>query len=176
MSQPGNNRQGLSIAALVLGILSVVLSFAMFISIIAGVLAIVFGAVAVKSPGRKKAIAGIITGAAGIVLSILLVVTVLTALPALQKTQRDNTRKSDVSNVVSDITTFQANNRGQLPAASDLSNTNFLQITSVTDTGLPTTSTAIYDIGASCGGAVISARSYSVTVLLESGSTYCLDS
>jgi hypothetical protein len=179
MSKESNKEvtsQGLSIASLVLGIISIVVSFAGFLSGIPGVLAIIFGAVSLKSPGRKKSIAGIITGSIGIVLSILIVVIVLTALPALQTNQRDTMRKSDVSRLVSDVTSYRSNNRGQLPATSDLLNANFLQITSVTDVGLPTTSTAIYDIGASCGGAEISARSYSVTILLESGSTYCLDS
>jgi hypothetical protein len=67
---------GLAVASLVLGILAVVLFFTFWIPIVLGILAIVFGAIGIaranKMGGRQKglAIAGIVCGAAGIVIGI----------------------------------------------------------------------------------------------------------
>ena len=63
--------RGFSIASLVLGIISLI-AFA----IIAGTLAIVFGAIAINKEGKNAmAIAGIITGIVGIVLWLILLAT-----------------------------------------------------------------------------------------------------
>ena len=64
--------QGLAIASLVLGILAIVTSLVWYIGITLGVLAIIFGAISIKN-GRKKAIAGIVTGGIGVILSLLIV-------------------------------------------------------------------------------------------------------
>jgi len=47
----------------------------------------------------------------------LIFLMVFIALPALQRNQRDTARKSEVSKVLSSITTFQSNNRGKAPDA-----------------------------------------------------------
>lgn len=164
--------QGLSIASLVLGILAIITSVVWYISIVLGVLAIVFGAVSVKKRGRKKAIAGIVTGSVGIVLSLLILWMVQSALPALQQSQRDTARKNDVSVLTTDVLSFRTENRGQLPSAGDLTTSSLAQVTSVTSDGEPTAETAIYKTGTNCDG-VTSARSYSITVKLENGSSYC---
>lgn len=164
--------QGLSIASLVLGILAIITSVVWYISIVLGVLAIVFGAVSVKKRGRKKAITGIVTGSIGIVLSLLILWMVQSALPVLQQSQRDTARKNDVSVLTTDVLSFQTENRGQLPSAGDLTTSSLAQVTSVTGDGEPTTETAIYKTGTNCDG-VTSARSYSITVKLENGSSYC---
>lgn len=179
MPKEGNKEvksQGLSIAALALGIVSIVTALLGVLAVVSGVLAIVFGAVSLKSPGRKKALTGIITGSIGILLSILVVVMVFFALPVLQTNQRDTARKSDLSRLMTDITNYQSNNRGQLPMASDLSTSGLGEVLLVTEDGVPTINTALYNVGVSCAGQEISARSYSVSIVLESGSTYCLDS
>jgi uncharacterized membrane protein YdbT with pleckstrin-like domain len=168
--------QGLSIAAMTLGIISIVTVLLWFLAIILGVLAIVFGAVSLRSAGRKKALAGIITGSIGIILSILLVVVVLTAVPALQRNQRDSMRKSDLTTLSSDIVSYQSNNRGQLPTAEELSADSLGRIQSVRSTGEPTTGEALYLVGVDCQGNASSPRSYSLTVVLDDGSIYCLDS
>ena len=167
--------QGLSITSLVLGILAIVTSVVWYISIILGVLAIIFGAVSVKKQGRKKAIAGIVTGIIGVVLSLLILWMVQAALPSLQKSQRDTARKNDVSVLTTDVTSFMAENRGQLPSASDLSTSSLVQISTVADEVEPTTDTAVFKTGVNCDG-VASARAYAITVRLESGSEYCLGS
>ncbi len=164
--------QAFSIASLVLGILAIIASVVWYISIVLGVLAIIFGAVSVKKQGRKKAIAGIVTGSIGVVLSLLILWMVQAALPALQKSQRDTARKNDVSVLTTDVTSFMTENRGQLPSAGDLTTSSLAQVTSVTGDGEPTTETAIYKTGTNCDG-VTSARSYSITVKLENGSSYC---
>ena len=167
--------QGLSIASLVLGILAIVTSVVWYISIVLGVLAIIFGAVSVKKQGRKKAIAGIVTGSIGVILSLLILWMVQAALPSLQKSQRDTARKNDVSVLTTDVTSFMAENRGQLPSASDLSTSSLVQISTVADEVEPTTDTAVFKTGVNCDG-VASARAYAITVRLESGSEYCLGS
>lgn len=167
--------QGLSIASLVLGILAIVSSVVWYIGIVLGVLAIIFGAVSVKKQGRKKAIAGIVTGGVGVVLSLLIVLMVQLALPSLQKSQRDTVRKNDVSVLTTDVLSYQTENRGQLPAASDLSTSSLGQVTSIASGGEPTTESAAYKTGTNCDG-VSSNRAYSITVLLENGSEYCLGS
>ena len=167
--------QGLSITSLVLGILAIVTSVVWYISIILGVLAIIFGAVSVKKQGRKKAIAGIVTGIIGVVLSLLILWMVQAALPSLQKSQRDTARKNDVSVLTTDVTSFMAENRGQLPSASDLSTSSLVQISTVADEVEPTTDTAAFKAGVNCDS-IASARAYAITVRLESGSEYCLGS
>lgn len=167
--------QGLSIASLVLGILAIVTSVVWYISIVLGVLAIIFGAVSVKKQGRKKAIAGIVTGSIGVVLSLLILWMVQAALPALQKSQRDTARKNDVSVLATDVTSFMTENRGQLPSASDLSTSSLVQIATIAGAGEPTIDTAVFSTGTNCDD-VASARAYAITVQLESGSEYCLGS
>ena len=160
--------QGLSIASLVLGILAIITCLVWYIGIVLGVLAVIFGVVSVKKRGRKKAIAGIVTGSIGIILSLL----ILLAIPALQTSQRDTARKNDVSVLASEVLSHQTNNRGQLPTVSDLSTSSLILVTSLAGEGEPTTEKAIYKTGTDCAG-VSSERAYSVTVLLESGSIYC---
>lgn len=167
--------QGLSIASLVLGSLSITTFIVWYISIVLGVLAITFGAVSVKKRGRKKAIAGIVTGSIGLVLSLLIVLLVQTAVPALQKNQRDTARKSDITVLATNVASLLSENQGQLPSASDLATSRLVRVTSVAGEGKPTTETAVYETGTSCDGAS-SARAYSITILLEDGSPYCLGS
>lgn len=176
MSEPHKTEQtesqGLAIASLVLGILAIITCLVWYIGIVLGVLAIIFGAVSVKKRGRKKAIAGIVTGSIGVILSLLIVWVVSAALPSLQKSQRDTARKNDVSALVTDVLSFQTENQGQLPSANDLTTSNFAQVTSITSEGEPTTDKAVFRTGTNCDG-VSSARNYSITILLENGSPYC---
>lgn len=67
---------GLSIAAMVLGIVSIVIWCAWFISIPCSILALIFGILGVKKPGKGMAITGIVTG------SIVLAIWVLVFLGA----------------------------------------------------------------------------------------------
>lgn len=169
--------QGLAIASLVLGILAIITSVLWFISIVLGVLAIIFGAVSVKKQGRKKAIAGIITGSVGVVLSLLIVWIIQAALPSLQQSQRDTARKNDVSVVSSAVSAYMSNNRGQtLDNAADLDQyISDLGLISVESEGTPTTDKAIYKKGLNCDSTAAT-RAYAITVLLENGSEYCLGS
>ena len=164
--------QSSAIASLVLGILAIITCFVWYIGIVLGVLAIIFGAMSIKKQGRKKAIAGIVTGGIGVVLSLRVVWMVHAALPALQKSQRDTARKNDISVLSTDVVSFQTENRGQLPSASNLTTSNLAQIKSVAGDGEPTTDTAVFKAGVNCDG-VTSARGYSITVKLENGSSYC---
>ena len=167
--------QGLAVAALVLGIISASLSLLWFISIILGILAIIFGAVALKSPGRKKAMAGIVTGIVGIVFSIFIFFIVFLALPSLQAGQRDTATKNDIASLMSDIASYQAMNSGQLPDASELSAADLTNIYVVGSGDEPLAGKATYNVGVDCNGRETTQRDYSISTLLENKSVYCSD-
>lgn len=69
-----NDKKGFSIAALVLGIIAIVLCCIWYVSIICGILALIFGIIGRKSSKRGMSIAGITTGVIGIILCIILYV------------------------------------------------------------------------------------------------------
>ncbi len=167
--------EGLATASLVLGCVAIVIALTIvvwYLAILVGSLAIVFGILSLQSRGRKKAIAGIVTGIVGMLLSILLLIALYSAAPALLKNQRDTARKTDITTISSEVSTFQANNRGQLPAASDLTTARLHVIETLSDSDEPSISGAVYTVGEDCNG-VPSARAYKVQILLESGSHYC---
>lgn len=68
-----NGGKGLSIAAMVLGIVSVVLSCIWYVSIPCAILAIIFGIIGKKRDGRGMAITGLVLGIVAIALYGLLV-------------------------------------------------------------------------------------------------------
>lgn len=71
------DNRGLAIAAMALGIVSVPIFFIWPISLTAGILAIIFGAISLKSSARSMALTGLITGCVGASLSILVVIFVI---------------------------------------------------------------------------------------------------
>ena len=68
------DRKGLAIAAMVLGIVSIVFCCVYWVSIICAILAIIFGIVAIKSSGKGMAISGIVTGSIGIFISLFVTI------------------------------------------------------------------------------------------------------
>jgi len=177
-TQPTRTNSGLATASLILGILATVLGI-IGVGVILGVLAIVFGAISLKN-NKGKSLAGIITGAVGIIIFILMIVFVLVIGPAaigsLQVSQRDTERKNDVSTLVSDVTTYMSNNNGQLPNNEWVSGMTYqlglIKSTQAGDTATPTTDTATYTDGTDCDG-VMGTRNFSINILLESGASYC---
>lgn len=71
-SNNSNKIYGLNIAALVLGIVSIVLWCVWFISIPCSVLALIFGIIGAKKPGKAMGITGIVTGAISIAVWIFI--------------------------------------------------------------------------------------------------------
>lgn len=75
----GGRGGGMATAALVLGILAIVTSFTVIGGVLLGVLAIIFGIIAARRArqglalGRGRAIAGVVTGVIGVLLSVLLI-------------------------------------------------------------------------------------------------------
>ena len=67
-----NKVNGLTIAALVLGIVSIVLWCIWFVSIPCAIIALVFGIVSIKKKGKGMAIAGIVTGSIALVIWTML--------------------------------------------------------------------------------------------------------
>jgi hypothetical protein len=77
---PGQQRgAGMATAALVLGIVALVLCWTVIGGVVLGLLAVIFGAIALRrasrgeAEGRGRALAGLITGALGIVAAVALV-------------------------------------------------------------------------------------------------------
>lgn len=66
-----DNRKGLSIAALVLGIVSIVFIKSFIISVACGILAIIFGNKGKTRGGKGMATAGFITGIIGLSLQVI---------------------------------------------------------------------------------------------------------
>lgn len=73
VNQQPKDKKGFSIAALVLGIVAIVLCCVWYISIPCGILAIVFGAIGLKSSKRGMSISGIVTGIIGMIISIFII-------------------------------------------------------------------------------------------------------
>lgn len=71
------DKKGFSIAALVLGIIAIVLCCIWYISVPCGILAIIFGIIGIKSAKKGMSIAGLITGAIGLVISIIMFVALV---------------------------------------------------------------------------------------------------
>lgn len=75
MGAPQPQGKGMAIAALILGIVSVALCLYWFIAIPVGIVAIVLGVIARKrGVGAGMALAGIITGAVGAVLGLIIAI------------------------------------------------------------------------------------------------------
>lgn len=68
-----NGGKGLSIASMVLGIVSVVLCCLWYVSLPCAILAIIFGIIGKKRDGRGMAIAGLVLGIIAIALYVLAV-------------------------------------------------------------------------------------------------------
>lgn len=74
---PANDKKGFSIAALVLGIIALVLCCIWYVSIPCGIIALILGIIGLKSSKRGMSIAGIITGVIGIVLTAVVAINLL---------------------------------------------------------------------------------------------------
>jgi hypothetical protein len=78
-----SNGGGLAVAALVVGIVAIVLSFTVVFGFVLGGLAIVFGAIAVSragtpgTGGKGMGVAGLVLGIVAIVFSVLMIVFVI---------------------------------------------------------------------------------------------------
>lgn len=86
----GNEKEGFGIAALILGILSIIFSFTMILSIIMGLIAVIFGIIHIAKKSRRGlGVAGIITGVFGIIISIAIIVCI-----AMVASNAENSRHS----------------------------------------------------------------------------------
>lgn len=86
MNMNGDGNKGMAIAAMILGIVSIVLCCIWYISIIAGVVAIVLGIMYNKKNGKcGMSTAGIVCGIIGMILAIALIVIAVLGLAADRK-------------------------------------------------------------------------------------------
>lgn len=72
--EPKQEKKGFCIASLVLGIVTLIFFCLWYISIPCGILAIIFGILGIKSTSKGMAIAGLITGSIGLLISTLIVI------------------------------------------------------------------------------------------------------
>ncbi len=77
MEENKNNGSAMRISALVLGIISIVTHFFWYISLPAGILAIIFGTKEIKRTGSKMAKSGLITGIIGVSLCVFVYVSII---------------------------------------------------------------------------------------------------
>lgn len=128
----------------------------------------------------------------------LIFLMVFIALPALQRGQRDGQRRDDVSRFVSQLSSYQANNRGALPGtAAELTrfNTEYLKwqsgdagefkdprtgngYTITLGIGVPNDGQIRYARNAQCNGEVMQSaggnnRQAAVAVKLEGAGVFC---
>ena len=69
---PTNDKKGFSIAALVLGIIALVICCIWYVSIPCGIIALILGIIGLKSSKRGMSIAGIVLGIIGIIIAIII--------------------------------------------------------------------------------------------------------
>ena len=74
VEEPKKDRKGFCIASMVLGIIALVLFCVFYISIPCAILAIIFGILGIKSTGKGMAVAGLVTGSIGLIVSIAIIV------------------------------------------------------------------------------------------------------
>lgn len=72
--EPKKEKKGFCIASMVLGIVALVFFCIWYISIPCGILAIIFGILGIKTINKGMAIAGLITGSIGLVVSTLIII------------------------------------------------------------------------------------------------------
>ena len=78
--EENKNKSGMPVAALVLGIISIVFASFWYISLPTGILAIVFGVKSSRKLGSKLGKAGLITGIIGVTLCVFLYFSMLLIL------------------------------------------------------------------------------------------------
>lgn len=107
-------------------------------------------------------------------MTLLIVIILPHAMTGLQTSQRDTQRKNDLSVLASDVMTYESNNEGQLPDNEWMSGMTYKldAVTSTTSDGSATNDTVKYTPGQDCDGTE-SAHNFSLTILLESGVSYC---
>ncbi len=76
VQEPNKNKKGFCIASMVLGIVALVFFCLWYISIPCGILAIIFGILGLKSVNKGMAIAGLVTGSIGLIISTLIIIIV----------------------------------------------------------------------------------------------------
>lgn len=92
-----NDRKGFSIAALVLGIIAIVLCCLWYVSIPCGIIALVLGILGLKSSKRGMSIAGIVTGVVGMILCVVLIISVVLMGVSIFKNASDTLKQSTPS-------------------------------------------------------------------------------
>lgn len=74
VEKPKKEKKGFCIASMVLGIVALVFFCIWYISIPCGILAVIFGILGIKTINKGMAIAGLITGSIGLVVSTLILI------------------------------------------------------------------------------------------------------
>lgn len=117
---PVADRNGLAIASMVLGILSIV--FVWFLGFILGILAIIFGGLSVRrTTKRGLAITGLVTGIVALVLSlgIFLFAIVSVTYSGIQERAEETSRQTDAATVQKKAEAFSADT-GAYPSFQEM--------------------------------------------------------
>lgn len=96
---PKKERKGFCIASMVLGIVALVFFCIWYISIPCAILAIIFGILGIKTPTKGMAIAGLVTGSIGLVVSIAIIILIaIGVMVAATESFDDNYRVRNYKN------------------------------------------------------------------------------
>lgn len=177
-TQPASGKVGLgfAIASLILGIFGTLFGW-VFVGLIPGILAIIFGIIALKKHvGKGMAITGIITGAVGVISALTVIALALQYAPAINQSQKpgagDTQRKTDVSTIASYVSSYQSQNNGKLPQADIIARTYATDNVRIVSSGTPTKSMAVYSVGQNCDGAS-GLQEFALRIKLDDGTIYC---
>jgi hypothetical protein len=169
--QPTN--QDRAIASLVTGIIAMFSFLFWFFGILFGALAVGFGIAAIRGKQDKgRAIAGIVTGASGIVMSIAVAVLLAVVVPKDTTSQADQNRTDDANNIALQISNVVSSKNNVTVTTKNLSTGGFKVIRSIHSSGQPTKTTALVESGENCDG-IKNPQDYAVKVLMDDNSEYC---
>ena len=90
------------ITALILGIVSLVFFCLWYVSIPCGILAIIFGIMGIKSEDKPMAITGLVTGAIGLIVSILLIFIIIVGVAAGISSMNTGNKDIFKNNIITD--------------------------------------------------------------------------
>lgn len=86
----GPDKKGFAIAALVLGIIAIVLCCIWYVSIPCGIIALILGILGRKSSKKGMSTAGIVTGVIGMIISIVILVVLVANIFSLVNSVTDD--------------------------------------------------------------------------------------
>lgn len=159
--------------ALIFGVASLVTFLFWFFGLLFGILAIAFAIAAFRAKqDAGRAVAGILLGVSGMLLTGIVLIILTIAAPKTQQSQTDSDRESEMTSLTIQIENHVSNDSNALITPSDLSIQGFKVIKSIGSDKPATKTNVLFESGKFCDGTV-NESDYRVTVLMDDGTPYC---